>query len=38
MNLLSHPALLDWATVLGYVSFTVFIAWRILASKRDRLP
>ena len=29
------PALLDWATVLAYVSFTLFIAWRVLAPKKS---
>lgn len=24
---------LEWATVLGYLSFAAFIAWRVLTSK-----
>jgi hypothetical protein len=23
----------DWVTVFGYIAFTVFIAWRVLAPK-----
>jgi hypothetical protein len=23
----------DWMTVLGYLAFAVFIAWRVLASR-----
>lgn len=25
---------LDWVTVLGYLSFTLFVIWRIFASPR----